>query len=61
MVYQIIYPRAGGPFFSRGEIGIRKKIEGNSSHGYDLSMGRGYFSRGDIGYKNGKGVKIFFS
>ena len=42
-----------GPFFSRGEIRMKKNSRGvkNSSHGHDLSTGRGsFFSRGDIGY-----------
>ena len=53
VVYQMIYPRGGGHFFlvvKFGEENFRGGVK-NSSHGHDLSTGRGsFFSRGDIGY-----------
>ena len=64
MVYQIIYPRAGGPFFSRGEIGIRKKFEGGLKILLMVMIcpwGGDIFLVVTLGIKNGKGVKIFFS
>ena len=53
VVYQMIYPRGGGHFFLVVKFGEEKIWRGvkNSSHGHDLSTGRGsFFSRGDIGY-----------